>query len=70
MIEDNVLFIKTVIALWNLGAVPVPFNTKLLDDEINSILDDYDFKYLITDSTINFGARYKSLSLADKRKEI
>ncbi len=49
LIEDQQTFIESVIALWYLGAVPVPLNTKLLDDEINSILNDYDFKFLITD---------------------
>ncbi len=46
LIDDNLLFIKTVIALWNLGAVPVPLNTKLLDAEIFSLVDDYNFRFL------------------------
>jgi O-succinylbenzoic acid--CoA ligase len=32
--------------------VPVPLNIKLLDAEINSILEDYDFKFLITDKEL------------------
>ncbi len=55
LIEDNFLFIKTVISLWILGAVPVPLNTKLLNEEIYSILDDYDFKFLITDKELPSG---------------
>jgi len=35
-IDDKILFIKTVIALWLIGAIPVPINTKLLDSEIAS----------------------------------
>ena len=49
LIEDNLHFIQVTIALWILGAVPVPLNIKLLDEEIFSIVDDYDFKELITD---------------------
>lgn len=49
LIEDNLKFVKTTIALWNLSAVPVPLNTKLLDAEIRSIIDDFDFKFIITD---------------------
>ena len=59
-----------VIALWYLGAIPVPLNTKLLDDEINSILDDYDFKFLVTDSRNNFGVSFESLSLSGKKNKI
>jgi O-succinylbenzoic acid--CoA ligase len=65
LIEDNLLFIKTVIALWYLGAVPVPLNTKLLDTEIQAIMDDYNFKFLISDS---FPEPFVPLSLRDKRK--
>lgn len=51
LIEDSLKFIKTTIAIWNLGAIPVPLNTKLLDAEIFSIIDDFDFKFLITDKS-------------------
>ncbi len=51
LIEDNLKFIKTTIALWNLDAVPVPLNTKLLDKEILYIIDDFDFKFIITDKS-------------------
>jgi len=49
LIEDNLHFIETTIALWYLGAIPVPLNTKLLYEEIASILDAYDFEFLIKD---------------------
>lgn len=48
-IEDKVLFIKTVIALWLIGAVPVPINTRMLDSEIASLLDNNKFKFFISD---------------------
>lgn len=68
LIEDQLTFIESVFALWYLGAVPVPLNTKLLGEEINSILNDYDFKFLITDSRNNFGVSFESLSFSGKRK--
>jgi len=49
LIEDQIKFIKTVIALWYLGTVPIPINTRLLDEEVDSIIDEYSFKFLITD---------------------
>ena len=61
LIDDQIKFIESVIALWYLGAIPVPLNTKLLDDEINSILNDYDFKFLVTDmEAVN---KFKKLNL-------
>ena len=70
LIDDQIKFIESVIALWYLGAIPVPLNTKLLDDEINTILNDYDFKFLISDSTNNFGVPFESLSLSGKENKI
>ncbi|HCY74587.1 MAG TPA: o-succinylbenzoate--CoA ligase [Ignavibacteriales bacterium] len=49
LIADNLKLIETTISLWMLGAIPVPLNTKLLEEEIFSILDDQEFNYLITD---------------------
>jgi O-succinylbenzoic acid--CoA ligase len=68
LIEDNFLFIKTVIALWFLGSIPVPLNTKLLYDEINSILDDHDFKFMVTDKKSSFNHRKKELEIIDFHK--
>jgi o-succinylbenzoate---CoA ligase len=65
LIEDNYMFIKTVLALWYLGAIPVPINTKLLDEEINSILADYDFKFLIIDKKIELNFRINELEIID-----
>ena len=45
--DDKVIFIKTVIAIWILEAVPVPINSKLLGSEINSLLEDHKIKFLI-----------------------
>jgi len=52
LVEDQLKFIETTIALWHLGAIPVPLNRKLLDEEIYSIIDDYNFKFLITDKEL------------------
>ena len=68
LIEDNLLCIKTVAALWYLGAIPVTLNTKLLDDEINSILDDHDFKFLVTDKKSSFNLSKKELEIIDFKK--
>ena len=68
LIEDNFLFIKTVIARWFLGSIPVPLNTKLLDDEINSILDDHDFKFLVTNKKSSFNHSKKELEIIDFNK--
>lgn len=63
LIDDNLKFIETTIALWNLGTVPVPLNIKLLDEEIFSIIDDYDFKFLITDRLFPFNKRNENLKI-------
>ncbi len=68
LIDDNLLFIKTVIALWFLGAIPVPLNTKLLDDEIKSTLDDFDFKFLVTDKKSSFNLSKNELGIIDFNK--
>ncbi len=68
LIEDKFLFIKTVIALWFLDAIPVPLNTKLLDDEINSILDDHNFKFLVTDKKSSFNLSKNELEIIDFNK--
>lgn len=70
LIEDKFLFIKTVIALWFLDAIPVPLNTKLLDDEINSILDDHNFKFLVTDKKSSFNLSKNELEIIDFNKII
>lgn len=54
LISDQLSFIKTVIALWYLGAVPVPINSRLTVEEINSVIDDYDFKFLISNPENSF----------------
>lgn len=49
LIDDQFLFIKTVLAAWYLKAVPVPINSKMLEVEINSLLKENDFKLILTD---------------------
>lgn len=59
LVSDPIIFIKTVIALWYLNAVPVPINSRLTNEEIISIIEEHDFNFLITDFDISF----ESLSL-------
>lgn len=49
LLDNNETSIEIILAVWQLGAVPVPFNTRLLPEEINSILSDYNFSFIITD---------------------
>jgi O-succinylbenzoic acid--CoA ligase len=51
-IEDPVKFIESTIALWYLRAIPVPLNTRLLDEEIIYLVDDYKFGFIICDRQI------------------
>ncbi len=53
LIEDQFYFIKTIIGLWYLGAIPVVINSKLLEKEIITIIEDYGFNLLISDKYIN-----------------
>jgi O-succinylbenzoic acid--CoA ligase len=65
LIDDNLLFIKTVIALWELGAVPVPLNSKFLDEEIYSLLDHYNFRFLISSKRNLINIRVNELDIID-----
>ena len=64
LIENSLNFIRTVLAIWYLRKVPVPINTKLLDDEIEYLLKDFNFPLLITDKTslISLSEKVKILS--------
>jgi O-succinylbenzoic acid--CoA ligase len=63
LLEDGTSFIKATISLWMIGAVPVPLNTKYLDSEIESILDNYNFKFLISDKEIFLGKSAKEITV-------
>lgn len=67
-IDDQLKFIETTIALWYLGAVPVPLNTKLLDEEIYSIIGEHDFKVLVTDKIFNDDETKRKLKLINLNK--
>lgn len=47
--EQNEKFIFSVLALWKLGAVPVPINNKFRSDEIGKIINQSDITFIITD---------------------
>ena len=66
LISDQINYIKTIIALWNLGAIPVPINSRLTFEEMSSIIEEYDFKFLIADIDISF----EPLSLGGKLMEL
>ena len=53
LFEDQFYFIKTIIGLWYLGAIPVVLNSKLLEKEILSIIEDLCFNVMISDKLIN-----------------
>ncbi len=63
LISDNLKLIETTIALWMSGAIPVPLNTKLLEEEILSILDDQEFNYLITDRSFSMIKQRANLNI-------
>lgn len=63
LIEDQLKFIVTTIALWNLGAIPVPLNTKLLVDEISTMIEDYNFKILITDKDLSINPKKRNFGI-------
>jgi len=65
LIEDDQRFIVTIIAIWSLGAIPVPLNIKLIESEINSIINDYDFKFFITDNKSSFYYSKNQLMIID-----
>jgi O-succinylbenzoic acid--CoA ligase len=62
VIEDNLEFIRTVIALWYLNAIPVPINTRLLNSEIYALTSDNGFQLIITDKP-ELKSTYKDYSL-------
>jgi len=69
LVEDQTKFIETTIAVWNLGAIPVPLNTKLLSDEISSILDEYDLKFLVSDSLHDLRVSFESSNFGGEREK-
>lgn len=67
LIADQISFIKTITALWYLGAIPVPINSRLTNQEIISIIEEYDFKFLITDFDISFESQSLSSDILKSR---
>ena len=48
--QNNVDFLISVLALWQISAVPVPINTRLTETEINEQLSKANCKYVIVQS--------------------
>ena len=51
--DNNKEFIYLVLALWTIGAVPVPLNTRLTQNEINKLLAITGSKYVIIQNDIS-----------------
>lgn len=66
LIDNQIDFIKTIISLWYIGAIPVPLNARLLKKEIVSILNEYGFKFLITDK--NFSPKLSAIKVISLKK--
>ena len=64
LIEDQYSFIEVVLAIWKLGAIPVPINTKMIEDEISTLIDDHNFKFLVTDKSIQFANHKHDLKIS------
>jgi O-succinylbenzoic acid--CoA ligase len=52
LIQHNVDFVISVLALWQISAVPVPINTRLTETEINEQLIKANCKYVIVHSDL------------------
>ncbi|MGC8596196.1 MAG: o-succinylbenzoate--CoA ligase [Candidatus Kryptoniota bacterium] len=51
ILSDNSLeFVIAVLALWQIGAVPMPISTRLTDNEISKVLSSVSCSVLLTDS--------------------
>lgn len=48
--NSNAEFIKVILALWKLKAVPVPLNTRLLDNELRALINHSAAGFLIIDA--------------------
>ncbi len=62
--KSSAEYVICIFALWNLGAVPVPLNIRLLPQEIEQLLNFTGSKFLIHDDTLsNTTAELKTNSL-------
>jgi O-succinylbenzoic acid--CoA ligase len=58
--DNSVEYVITIFALWKLGAVPVPINTRLTEKEISDILYSVNPHLIICDN--NFAGKIKSFA--------
>lgn len=61
---NNIEFVKTVNALWLIGAVPVPLNTRNNTDEIEFQLKHADVKFLLIEKSLS--GKFSRLSFEKK----
>ncbi len=47
LISNSVRFIEVILALWRLGKCPVPFNLRWTSNEIEEIIQLYNFRFII-----------------------
>ncbi|MFO7446948.1 MAG: o-succinylbenzoate--CoA ligase [Ignavibacteriaceae bacterium] len=61
--ENNPDFIINTFALWRLGAIPVPVNTRLIDKEIEELLSFTGCTHAIVDKALNREIQIKSCKI-------
>ena len=65
--NNSLEYVITIYALWNLGAIPAPLNTRLTSNEITSIVNNSNFNFIIIDdSFFNIQTQIKSINMAIK----
>jgi o-succinylbenzoate---CoA ligase len=51
--DNSIEYVITVYSLWKLGAIPLPINTRLKDDEIKSIINSSNCSIIIKDENFS-----------------
>jgi o-succinylbenzoate---CoA ligase len=60
---NNVHFAVSVFALWEIGAVPVPLNIRLIKKELKTLIDFCVSKFVIADISLNLKLDYEGIVL-------
>ncbi len=65
--NNSLEYVITIYALWNLGAIPTPLNTRLTKSEINSIVNNSNFNSIIIDDSFsNIQLQIQSINMVIK----
>ena len=67
--ENNIDFIHLLFALWKLGAVPVPLNTRLNDSETNNLIKFLTPPFIFKENNINRHVEYQSAQIIRIRSD-